>query len=70
MKKICVMGLGYIGLPTASVLATKGFDVLGVDVRQDIIDTINRGDIHIVEPGLHKTIRPFGLCFSKKKKKW
>ena len=57
MKKICVMGLGYIGLPTASVLATKGFDVLGVDVRQDIIDTINRGDIHIVEPGLHSLVR-------------
>ena len=57
MQKICVMGLGYIGLPTASVLATKGFDVLGVDVRQDIIDTINRGDIHIVEPGLHSLVR-------------
>ena len=57
MKKICVIGLGYIGLPTASVLATKGFDVLGVDVRQDIIDTINRGDIHIVEPGLHSLVR-------------
>ena len=57
MQKVCVMGLGYIGLPTASVLATKGFDVLGIDVRQDIIDTINRGDIHIVEPGLHSLVR-------------
>jgi UDP-N-acetyl-D-mannosaminuronic acid dehydrogenase len=57
MPKVCVMGLGYIGLPTASVLATKGFDVLGIDVRQDIIDTINRGEIHIVEPGLHSLVR-------------
>ena len=57
MQSVCVMGLGYIGLPTASVLATKGFDVLGIDVRQDIVDTINRGDIHIVEPGLHSLVR-------------
>ena len=51
-KKICVMGLGYIGLPTASILATKGYDVLGVDVSQKIVDTINSGKIHIVEPDL------------------
>ena len=57
MQSVCVMGLGYIGLPTASVLATKGFDVLGIDVRQEIVDTINRGDIHIVEPGLHSLVR-------------
>ncbi len=52
MKKICVMGLGYIGLPTASILATKGYDVLGVDVSQNIVNTINKGKIHIVEPDL------------------
>ena len=51
------MGLGYIGLPTASVLATKGFSVLGVDVKQSIIDTINRGEVHIVEPDLHRLVR-------------
>lgn len=51
-EKVCVIGLGYIGLPTASLLATKGFKVLGVDVSKDIVDTINQGKIHIVEPDL------------------
>ncbi len=51
-QKICVIGLGYIGLPTASLLATKGFNVTGVDVSQKVVDTINRGEIHIVEPDL------------------
>jgi UDP-N-acetyl-D-mannosaminuronic acid dehydrogenase len=50
--KICVIGLGYIGLPTASLLGTKGFSVHGVDVTQQIVDTINEGRIHIVEPDL------------------
>jgi UDP-N-acetyl-D-mannosaminuronic acid dehydrogenase len=53
MKNICVMGLGYIGLPTASMFASQGFEVLGVDVDQRIIDTINQGKLHIEEPGLH-----------------
>ncbi|MFT5548681.1 MAG: UDP-N-acetyl-D-mannosaminuronic acid dehydrogenase, partial [Candidatus Azotimanducaceae bacterium] len=44
--------LGYIGLPTASLLATKGYAVTGVDVSQKVVDTINRGEIHIVEPDL------------------
>jgi UDP-N-acetyl-D-mannosaminuronic acid dehydrogenase len=52
MKKICVIGLGYIGLPTAALLANKGYDVHGVDVVQTTVDTINRGEIHIVEPEL------------------
>ena len=51
-KTICVMGLGYIGLPTASLLATKGFKVTGVDVSETVVNTINRGEIHIVEPDL------------------
>ena len=51
-KKICVIGLGYIGLPTASLLGTKGFTVHGVDVSQYVVDTINQGKIHIVEPDL------------------
>lgn len=51
-KKICVLGLGYIGLPTASLLATKGYDVHGVDVSQRVVDTINQGNIHIREPDL------------------
>lgn len=51
-KKICVIGLGYIGLPTAALLANRGYDVHGVDVVQSTVDIINRGEIHIVEPEL------------------
>ena len=51
-KKVCVLGLGYIGLPTASFLGTKGYTVFGVDVKQEVVDTINKGEIHIVEPDL------------------
>ncbi len=54
---MCVVGLGYIGLPTASLLATRGHSVLGVDVRQDVVDTINDGRIHIVEPELDVLVR-------------
>ncbi len=50
--KICVMGLGYIGLPTASLLATKGYEVLGVDISESVVNKINRGEIHIYEPDL------------------
>jgi len=52
LKKICVLGLGYIGLPTAALLANRGYDIHGVDVNQSTIDIINRGEIHIVEPEL------------------
>ena len=51
-KTVCVIGLGYIGLPTASLLGTKGYQVHGVDVSQSVVDTINSGGIHIVEPDL------------------
>ena len=50
--KICVIGLGYIGLPTASLLGTKGYDVFGVDTSEKVVNTINQGKIHIVEPDL------------------
>lgn len=56
-KKIVVIGLGYIGLPTASILATKGHEVLGVDVNQQAVETINQGKIHIVEPDLDILVR-------------
>lgn len=55
--KICVIGLGYIGLPTASILANKGYEVIGVDVSQHVVDTINRGEIHIVENDLDILVR-------------
>ncbi len=51
-KKIVIMGLGYIGLPTASMLATKGHQVLGVDVNAEAVESINQGKVHIVEPDL------------------
>ncbi|WP_028446355.1 UDP-N-acetyl-D-mannosamine dehydrogenase [Chitinimonas koreensis] len=49
---VSVIGLGYIGLPTATVLAASGIDVVGVDVNPHAVETINRGEIHIVEPDL------------------
>ena len=55
-NKICVLGLGYIGLPTASTFATRGVDVLGVDVNPKIIGTLRSGGLHIHEPGLHETV--------------
>ncbi|KEI35425.1 UDP-glucose dehydrogenase [Francisella sp. W12-1067] len=51
-KKVCVLGLGYIGLPTAALLANRGYCVHGVDVSENVVDTINKGNIHIVEPEL------------------
>ncbi len=56
-RKICIMGMGYIGLPTAALLANRGYQVHGVDVNQHAIDTINRGEIHIVEPELDTFVR-------------
>ena len=49
---VCVVGLGYIGLPTAAIIARGGCKVLGIDVSQDVVDTINRGEIHIEEVDL------------------
>ncbi len=49
---VCVVGLGYIGLPTAAVIARAGCKVLGLDVSQNVVDTINRGEIHIEEVDL------------------
>jgi UDP-N-acetyl-D-mannosaminuronic acid dehydrogenase len=52
LEKVCVVGLGYIGLPTASLLATKGFKVLGVDNNGEVVVTISHGAIHFYEPDL------------------
>ncbi|MEC8715229.1 MAG: 2-dehydropantoate 2-reductase N-terminal domain-containing protein, partial [Pseudomonadota bacterium] len=49
---VCVIGLGYIGLPTAAIIARAGCRVHGVDVTQSVVDTINRGEIHIEEVDL------------------
>ncbi|MGE5375487.1 MAG: nucleotide sugar dehydrogenase, partial [Bacteroidota bacterium] len=55
-QKICVLGLGYIGLPTASTFATHGVRVIGVDVNPRVVETLNRGEIHIHEPGLRNIV--------------
>ena len=49
---VVMMGLGYIGLPTAALIASKGLNVTGVDISQRVVNTINEGKIHIVEPDL------------------
>ena len=49
---VCVVGLGYIGLPTAAIVARSGCKVLGVDVSESVVETINRGEIHIEEVDL------------------
>ena len=55
-NKISVVGLGYIGLPTAAVFAARKKHVIGIDVNQHAVDTINRGEIHIVEPELDMVV--------------
>lgn len=55
-ETVSVYGLGYIGLPTAAMFASSGVNVIGVDVNNDIIETINSGSIHIIEPGLDKIV--------------
>ena len=54
--KAVFMGLGYIGLPTAAVAASRGVDVVGVDINPAVVGTINQGKIHIVEPELDKVV--------------
>lgn len=54
--KISIVGLGYIGLPTAAMFASRKIQVVGVDVNQKAVDTINRGEIHIVEPDLDMVV--------------
>lgn len=49
---VVMMGLGYIGLPTAALISSRGLQVTGVDIREEVVETINQGKIHIVEPDL------------------
>lgn len=56
-NRICVLGLGYIGLPTASTFATRGVNVLGVDVQPDIVRRLRQGQPHIHEPGLRALVQ-------------
>ena len=57
VEKVLVVGLGYIGLPTAAVIANRGIDVVGLEVNEQAIETINAGEIHIVEPDLDIAVR-------------
>ncbi|HNM34704.1 MAG TPA: UDP-N-acetyl-D-mannosamine dehydrogenase [Chitinophagaceae bacterium] len=57
IEKVCIVGLGYIGLPTAALLANNGYNVHGVDVKENVVNTINKGEIHIVEPELDKYVK-------------
>ncbi len=56
-KMVCVVGLGYIGLPTAALLASNDYRVVGVDLNTYAVETINQGRIHIVEPDLDAYVR-------------
>lgn len=56
-SKISVVGLGYIGLPTAAVLASRKVNVIGVDVQPSVVETINRGEVQIYEPDLDIVVR-------------
>ena len=53
---VVTIGLGYIGLPTSALIASHGINVLGVDINQNVVDKINQGKIHIVEPDLEKIV--------------
>ncbi len=55
-KKVVTIGLGYIGLPTSALIANGGIEVCGVDVNPKVVETINQGKIHIVEPELDKSV--------------
>lgn len=56
-SKVLVIGLGYIGLPTAAVLASAGHEVVGVDISPRVVEVVNRGEVHIVEPDLDGLVR-------------
>lgn len=57
MKKVVFLGLGYIGLPTAAVAAHHGYEVVGVDVNPAVVETVNQGKVHIVEPDLDRIVK-------------
>ena len=57
MSTICVVGLGYIGLPVASMLASRGHDVIGYDVNPRAVESINKGHAHFFEPDLDMLLK-------------
>ena len=57
MNKVCILGMGYIGLPTAALFASRGIQVCGVDINAHIIETFNNGGVHIQEAGLPELVQ-------------
>ena len=57
MSNCCIVGLGYIGLPTAALIAMSNHNVMGVDVNQNILEKIKNGNVHFYEPGLLKILK-------------
>ena len=57
IKTVCVVGLGYIGLPTAATLAGRGVDVIGVDINPDVVEAVNAGQPYFSEPDLDMLLR-------------
>ena len=55
--KICIIGQGYIGLPTAALFTKNHCEVVGVDVNKEVVETLNQGKIHIEEPGIGEIIK-------------
>ena len=53
-SKICIVGFGYIGLPTATVIASSKWNVIGLDFSPNVLDIINKGEIHTIKPDLNK----------------
>ena len=57
ISKVSIIGLGYIGLPTAAIISNREIVTFGIDVNDDVVDTVNDGNIHITEPGLKKIVQ-------------
>ncbi|WP_243633338.1 nucleotide sugar dehydrogenase [Paenibacillus xerothermodurans] len=62
MLKVCVVGLGYIGLPTAIIFAKHGVQVHGVDVNSTVVEALNNGELHLEEPGLKEALHEALTC--------
>ena len=56
-QKLCILGLGYIGLPTAALFSEEGMNVFGVDINPAVLESLSKGEIHIVEPGLSEIVK-------------
>ena len=57
IRKVSIIGLGYIGLPTAAIISNREILTFGIDINDDVVDTVNNGNIHITEPGLKKIVQ-------------